>query len=130
MTSPFYSRTLLFTPPSPSPSPPRTGSQCVSIFRNDCMFENDCISIFANQGGNADCQLASSNYFYLVIVFTAGQYNLSRTHVLENKYDAKRGGRQFSMFMSENICIRTLVDFFDKAVAEGASDHCGNEVGR
>ena len=32
------------------------------------------------------------------------------------------------MFMSENIC--TLVDLFDKAVAEGASNHCGNEVGR
>ena len=29
---------------------------------------------------------------------------------------------------SENIC--TLVDLFDKAVAEGASNHCGNEVGR
>ena len=48
--------------------------------------------------------------------------------MLENTYDAKRGGRQFSMFMSENIC--TLVDLFDKTVAEGASNHCGNEVGR
>ena len=28
-----------------------------------------------------------------------------------------RGGRQFSMFMSENIC--TMVDLFDKAVAGG-----------
>ena len=27
-----------------------------------------------------------------------------------------RGGRQFSMFMSENICI--MVDLFDKVVAE------------
>ena len=27
-----------------------------------------------------------------------------------------------------NIC--TLVDLFDKAVAEGASNHCGNEVRR
>ena len=48
--------------------------------------------------------------------------------MLENTYNAKRGGRQFSMFMSENIC--TLVDLFDKAVAEGVSNHCGNEVGR
>ena len=32
------------------------------------------------------------------------------------------------MFMSKNIC--TLVDLFDKAVAEGASSQCGNEVGR
>ena len=31
---------------------------------------------------------------------------------------SKRGGRQFSMFKSENIC--TMVDLFDKAVAEGA----------
>ena len=30
-------------------------------------------------------------------------------------------------FMSENIC--TLVDLFDKAVAEGTSNHCRNEVG-
>ena len=28
-----------------------------------------------------------------------------------------RGGRQFNMFMSENIC--TMVDLFNKAVAEG-----------
>ena len=40
-----------------------------------------------------------------------------------------RGGRKFSMFITENIC--TMVDVFDKAVAEGASNHCGgNEVGR
>ena len=32
------------------------------------------------------------------------------------------------MFMSENIC--TLVDLSDKAVAEGASNHCGKEVGK
>ena len=29
----------------------------------------------------------------------------------------KRGGREFSMFMSENICA--LFDLFDKAVTEG-----------
>ena len=49
-------------------------------------------------------------------------------YVLENTYNSKRGGRQFSIVMSENIC--TLVDLFDKGVAEGASNHCGNEVGR
>ena len=48
--------------------------------------------------------------------------------MFENTSDAKRGGSQFSMFTSENIC--TLVDLFDKAVAKGASNHCGNEVGR
>ena len=35
-----------------------------------------------------------------------------------NKVYAERGGRQFSMFMSENICA--MVNLFDKAVAEGA----------
>ena len=47
--------------------------------------------------------------------------------MLENTSNAKRGGRQFSMFMSENIC--TIVDLFNKAVAEGASNYRGNEVG-
>ena len=64
-------------------------------------------SIFAVQGASADCQLASSSYFYLVIVFTVCQYN---------KSNAKTRGRQFSMFVSEYIC--TMVDLFDKAVAE------------
>ena len=31
------------------------------------------------------------------------------------------------MFVSENICI--LVDLFDKAVAEGASNHCKTKSG-
>ena len=47
-------------------------------------------------------------------------------YVLENTFNAKRGGRQFSMFMSKNIC--TIVDLFDKTVAEVASNHCENEV--
>ena len=34
-----------------------------------------------------------------------------------NKVYAKRGGRQSSMFISENIC--TIFDLFDKAVEEG-----------
>ena len=40
------------------------------------------------------------------------------------------GGRQFNMFMSENIC--TMVDLFDKAVAGGGGqdNHCGKEVRR
>ena len=36
----------------------------------------------------------------------------------ENTYHANRGGRQFSIFISEKNY--TLVDLFDKAVAEGA----------
>ena len=40
----------------------------------------------------------------------------------------EEAGRQFSMFMSENIC--SIVGHFDKAVTEGASNHCGNQVGR
>ena len=51
-------------------------------------------------------------------------YTYLRTHMM-----LKKGGRQFSMFMSGNI--GTLVVLFDKAVAEGASiNHCGNEAGR
>ena len=38
---------------------------------------------------------------------TAGQYSQSCAYMLEN---AKRGSRQFSMFISENI--RTMVDLF------------------
>ena len=37
--------------------------------------------------------------------------------MLENTYNDKRGDKQFSMFMSENIC--TLADLFDKAAAGG-----------
>ena len=64
----------------------------------------------------ANWLLQSFSYFYLVIVFTAGQYSYNlvrtclRTHI--------RGGRQFRMLMSENIC--TMVDLSDKAVAEKA----------
>ena len=31
-----------------------------------------------------------------------------------------RGGRQFSMFIGENIC--TMIDLFEKAVAEGVRE--------
>ena len=38
-------------------------------------------------------------------------------NLVGNKVYAKRGGRQFSMFISENIC--TMVDLFYNAVSEG-----------
>ena len=63
-------------------------------------------SIFAVQGLNAHCQLASCSYVHLVV--------LENTL---NKVYAKRGGRQLNMITSENIC--SMVDLFDKAVAEG-----------
>ena len=63
----------------------------------------------------ANWPLQSFSYFYLVIVFTAGQYIVNLVHMCLRKNI--RGGRQFNMFMSENIC--TMVDFFDKAVPEG-----------
>ena len=49
---------------------------------------------------------------------------------VRNKVYAKRGGRQFSMFMSEDICA--MVNVFDNAVAGagGRDNGCGNEVGR
>ena len=62
----------------------------------------------------ANWPLQSFSYFYLVILFTAGQYSESRTMCLGTNI---REGRQFNMFMSENIC--TMVDLFNKAVAEG-----------
>ena len=115
-TSPFYSRTRLFT----HTLPPHTGSQSmlVSIFGNDK-------SIFAVEEVGAACQLATFSYFYL-IVFTPGQYiiNLASEHIMLKE--------EVSMFMSENICA--LVDLFDKAVAEGGggggdeTKHCENEV--
>ena len=37
-----------------------------------------------------------------------------------------RGGRQFNMFMSENIC--TMVDLFDKAVAGGGGGGGGKII--
>ena len=43
---------------------------------------------------------------------------INLVHTCFRTYNAKRGSRQFSVFMSENICA--LVDLFDKAVAEGA----------
>ena len=63
----------------------------------------------------ANCPLQSFSYFYLVIVFLpVNIVNLVHMYLRTNI----RGGRQFSMFMSENIC--TMIDLFDKAVAEGA----------
>ena len=82
----------------------------VSIFGND-------ISIFAVEGVGADCRLANFSYFYL-IVSTALINIINLVHTCLRTHNAKRGGRQFSVFMSENICA--LVDLFDKAVAEGA----------
>ena len=62
----------------------------------------------------ANWPLQSFSYFYLVTVFTAvNRVNLVHMCLGTNK----RGGRQFNMFMSENIC--TMVDLLDKAVAEG-----------
>ena len=104
-TSPLYFGTHLFThslPPSP--------------YRQSMLVGNDK-SMFAVEGVGGDCQLATFSYFYLVIVFPpANMINL--VHTCLRTHNAKRGGRQFSMFMSGNICA--LVDLFDKAVAEGA----------
>ena len=70
MTSPFYSPTLLYNT-SPSPSLPIQVVNAVSIF------ENDKILYLQSKGcmSTANCPLQSFSYFYLVIVFTAGQYS-------------------------------------------------------
>ena len=82
----------------------------VSIFGNDK-------SISAVEGG---WRLPTANWplsaiFKNLIVPPVNIINL--VHTCLRTHDAKRGGRQFSGFMSENICA--LVNLFDKAVAEG-----------
>ena len=59
----------------------------------------------------ANWPLQVFSYFYLVIVFTAGQYSLSRTVCFRTNI---RGGSQFNMFMSEN-----MVDLFDRGGGGG-----------
>ena len=54
---------------------------------------------------------------FIMFLFLLPVNIINLVHACLRTHDAKRGGRQFSMFMSENICA--LVDFFDKAVAEG-----------
>ena len=82
----------------------------ISIFRNDKI-------VYLQSKGcmpTANWPLQSFSYFYLVIVLLlANIVNLIHMCLRANI----RGGRQFSMFMSENIC--TMVDLFNKAVAEG-----------
>ena len=70
-------------------------------------------NIFAVEGVDADCQLATFSYFYLVIFLPLVNI-INLVHMCLRTHNAKRGGRQFSMF----ICA--LGDVFDKAVAEGA----------
>ena len=70
MTSPFYSHTLLYSTP-PSSSLPIQVVIAISIFRNDKI-------VYLQSKGympTANWPLQSFNYFYLVIVFTAGQYS-------------------------------------------------------
>ena len=62
----------------------------------------------------ANWPLQSFSYCYLVIVLLpVNIVNLIHMCLGTNI----RGGRQFNMFMSENIC--TMADLFNKAVAEG-----------
>ena len=64
MTSPFYSCTLLHNTPPLLPSPYRLSMR--SAFSEMIKWY-----ICSPRGG---CRLPTSHYFYLVIVFTAGQY--------------------------------------------------------
>ena len=54
-----------------------------------------------------------SNFYYVPVLLQVNIVNLVHMCLRTNI----RGGRQFSMFMSENIC--TMVDLFDKAVTGG-----------
>ena len=104
MTSPFYSRTLHFHP--------LPVVNAVNIFRNDkkVYLQSKARIPTANWPVSAIFILWFCNNKK-----TAGQYIVN---LVGNKVYAKRGGRRFSMFISENICA--MVDLFDKAVAEGA----------
>ena len=61
----------------------------------------------------ANCPLQSFSLILVIVLVLVNIVNLVHMCFGTNI----RGGRQFSMFMSENIC--TVVDLFDKAVAEG-----------
>ena len=123
MTSPFYSPPSFSTPPLSSL--PIQVVNAVSIFRNDKI-------VFLQSKGcmlTANWPLQSFSYFYLVLVLLwVNIVNLVHMCLRTNK----RGGRQFNMFMSENIC--TMVDLFDRAIAGGGGggqdNHCGKEVRR
>ena len=68
--SPFYSCNLLYSTPLSS-SLPRQVVNAISIFRNDKI-------VYLQSKGcmlTANWPLQSFSYFYLVIVFTAGQYS-------------------------------------------------------
>ena len=70
MTSPFYSCTLLYSTP-PSSSLPIQVVNAFSIFGNDKIVylqSKVCMP-------TANWPLQSFSYFYLVIVFTVGQYS-------------------------------------------------------
>ena len=72
MTSPFYSRTLFFNTPQPPPPPPPPVQvvNAISIFGNG----KKVYLQFKGRMPTANWPLQSFSYFYLVIVFTAGQY--------------------------------------------------------
>ena len=98
-TSPFYYGTHL-------PHIPSLPIQAISIFGNDKI-------VYLQSKGwmsTAACQLATFSYFYLVIVFTARQHNLVHTRLREHIMLKEDAG--------SSVCVRTLVDLFDKA--EGA----------
>ena len=102
---------LPYPPVHPFPHPSRTGSQCDKVYLQS-----------KGRMPTANWPLQSFSYFYLVIVLLP--VNMVNLVIRALEY-AKRGDRQFSMFMSENIY--TMVDLFDKAVAGGggARNHCG-----
>ena len=82
----------------------------VSIFGND--------KVYLQSNGWLPTANWPLSAIFILLLFLSPVSIINLVHTCLRIYDAKRGGRQFSMFMSENICA--LVDLFDKAVAEGA----------
>ena len=108
MTSPFYSPPSFSTlPPPPLP---------IQVVNAISIFGNYKIVFLQFKGCmlTANWPLKSFSYFYHVLVLLpVNIVNLVHMCLRTNI----RGGRQFNMFMSENIC--TMVDLFDKAVVGG-----------
>ena len=77
-------------------------------------------SIFAVQGANADCQLASFSYFYLVIVPPVNIINLVRSASQHIKEEAGSSVETFVPWLT----------FLTRQLQRGQDNHCGNEVER
>ena len=104
-TSPFYSGIHLFTHPLPSPY----RQSMRSAF-------SEMIKVYLQTKGWVPTANWPISAIFILLLFLPSVDIINLVHTCLKTHNAKRGGRQFSMFMNGNICA--LVDLFDKAVAE------------